>query len=164
MAADGRLDLEVQSEVAWLFSQLGPVTALIDSFGLVVGAIMGLGAVFAGLNTMYAAVEGRRSEIATLRALGFDGTGIVLSIFAEGVLLAFLGACIGGGLGWAIFNGWSSSMLNQSSYSQVVYDFAVTPAILTDAALLALSLGVLGCIAPAIHAIRQDIAASLHQD
>ena len=164
VAADGRLDLEVQSEVAWLFSQLGPVTALIDSFGLVVGAIMGLGAVFAGLNTMYAAVEGRRSEIATLRALGFDGTGIVLSIFAEGVLLALLGACIGGGLGWAIFNGWSSSMLNQSSYSQVVYDFAVTPAILTDAALLALSLGVLGCIAPAVHAVRQDIAASLHQD
>ena len=164
VAADGRLDLEVQSEIAWLFSQLGPVTALIDSFGLVVGAIMGLGAVFAGLNTMYAAVEGRRSEIATLRALGFDGTSIVLSIFAEGILLAFLGACIGGGLGWAIFNGWSSSMLNQSSYSQVVYDFAVTPAILTDAALLALSLGVLGCIAPAIHAVRQDIAASLHQD
>ena len=164
VAADGRLDLDVRSEIDWFSSQLGPVTALIESFGLIVGAIMGLGAVFAGLNTMYAAVEGRRSEIATLRALGFDGTGIVLSIFAEGVLLALLGAGIGGALGWAVFNGWSSSMLNQSAYSQVVYDFAVTPAILTDAALLALALGILGCIAPAVHAVRQDVSISLRQD
>lgn len=164
VAADGRLDLEVQSEVAWLSSQMGQVTALIDSFGYVVGAIMGLGAVFAGLNTMYAAVEGRRNEIATLRALGFDGAGIALSIFAEGILLALLGAAVGGGIGWTVFHGWSSAMLNQNSYSQVVYDFAVTPDILTDAALLAISLGVLGCIAPAIHAVRQDIAVALRQD
>ena len=164
VAADGRLDLEVQSEVAWLSSQMGHVTALIESFGYIVGGIMGLGAVFAGLNTMYAAVEKRRTEIATLRALGFDGTGIVLSIFVEGTLLALLGAGVGCVTGWAVFNGWTSSMLNQNSYSQVIYEFAVTPATLIDAATLALALGVLGCLAPAIHAVRRNVAASLHQD
>ena len=164
VAADGRLDLEVQSEIAWLSSQMGHVTALIESFGYIVGGIMGLGAIFAGLNTMYAAVEKRRTEIATLRALGFDGTGIVLSIFAEGALLALLGACVGCAAGWLVFNGWTSSMLNQNSYSQVIYEFAVTPATLTDATLLALALGVLGCLAPAIHAVRQNVAASLQQD
>ena len=164
VAADGRLDLEVQSEIAWLSSQMGHVTALIESFGYIVGGIMGLGAIFAGLNTMYAAVEKRRTEIATLRALGFDGTGIVLSIFVEGALLALLGACVGCAAGWVVFNGWTSSMLNQNSYSQVIYEFAVTPATLTDATLLALALGVLGCLAPAIHAVRQNVAASLQQD
>ena len=108
----------------------------------------------------------RIREFGVLASIGFTRARIMTLLVAEVGALCFFGYAAGMGAAgvWAVFNGWTSSMLNQNSYSQVIYEFAVTPATLIDAATLALALGVLGCLAPAIHAVRRNVAASLHQD
>ena len=93
---------------------------------------MGIGAVFGGINTMYTAVAARTREIATLRALGFGGVPVVISVMVESVVLCVTGGVIGGLLAYVGFNGYQTATINWQTFSQVAFAFAVTPALLVQ--------------------------------
>lgn len=158
---DPRFDLIARAETDHYAEQSRSRTALIEGFGVAVGIIMAIGAIFAALNTMYAAVSNRTVEIATLRALGFGSLPVVVSVMIEAMFLALLGGLLGGGLVWLVFDGYSASTLNNASFSQVAFDFAVTPALLQQGLTWALVLGLLGGLFPAIRAARLPITTAL---
>jgi putative ABC transport system permease protein len=122
---------------------------------------MAVGAIFAALNTMYSAVTTRTVEIATLRAIGFGGTPVVVSVMIEALLLATLGGVVGAALAYLIFNGLTVSTLNNASFSQVAFDFAVTPKLITQGLVWAVSLGFVGGLFPALRAARLPITVAL---
>jgi len=161
--ADPRLDLEVSSEVDYYYGQAATLTTLITSFGYAVASIMAIGAVFAALNTMYAAVANRTVEIATLRALGFGGLPVVTSVLIEALVLAVAGGLLGAGLAYAIFNGMTVSTLNQASFSQVAFDFAVNAELMLLGLIWALALGAVGGLFPAVRAARLPITSALRR-
>lgn len=158
---DPRFDLIARSEVEHYASQAKQRADLINNFGMVVGVIMAIGAVFAALNTMYSAVGARTVEIATLRALGFGGLPVVVSVMIEAIVLAFIGGVLGGLLVWLAFDGYTASTLNNASFSQVAFDFAVTPELLKLGLTWALTLGLIGGLFPAIRAVRIPITTAL---
>lgn len=158
------IDLSVTSEEEFFRSQSQFLTTLITGFGYGVALIMAVGAMFAALNTMYAAVSTRTVEIATLRALGFGATPVVVSVLAEAVALALLGGLLGAAVAWFAFNGYTVSTLNQGSFSQVAFDFAVSPDILVTGIVWALSLGLAGGLFPALQAARMPITRALRGD
>ncbi len=161
LKADPRFDLMVRSEKDFYASQSEDRTALINGFGVAVGIIMAIGAVFAALNTMYSAVSTRTVEIATLRALGFGNLPVVVSVMIEALALALLGGLLGGALVWLIFDGYTASTLNNASFSQVAFDFTVTPQLLQMGLTWALVLGLIGGLFPAVHAARLPITTAL---
>ena len=158
---DPRLDLTLQSEEAFLSGQSAGLTQTIEVFGRAVAIIMAIGAVFAALNTMYSAVVTRTVEIATLRALGFGGLPVVISVMIESLALALLGGVLGAAVAYLGFNGFTVSTLNNVSFSQVAFDFAVTPALIQDGLIWALVLGAIGGLFPAIRAARLPITIAL---
>ena len=113
---------------------------------------MALGAVFAALNTMYSAVSTRAVEIATLRAIGFGATGVVISVLVESLALALLGAVIGAGVAWALFNGNTISLGNGTG--SLVFQMQVTPALLGVGIGWACTVGLIGGLFPAVRAAR----------
>ncbi len=161
LKSDPRFDLTARSEKKHYASQAEQRASLINSFGQAVGIIMAIGAVFAALNTMYSAVSARTVEIATLRALGFGGLPVVVSVMIEAVVLALLGGVLGGTLVWLAFDGYTASTLNNVSFSQVAFDFAVTPELLQMGITWALVLGIVGGLFPAIRASRLPITIAL---
>jgi putative ABC transport system permease protein len=124
---------------------------------------MALGALFGALNTMYTAISDRAREIATLRAIGFSPAAVVVSVMAEAMLLALAGGLIGAVLAWLLFNGITVSTLSFSSFTQVVFAFAVTPDLLLRGLVLALIIGLLGGLAPAVRAARVPIVQGLRE-
>jgi putative ABC transport system permease protein len=161
LTTERRLNVNVKTEREFMAAQSVSLTGIIQTAGLVIGILMGIGAVFGALNTMYSAVATRAREIATLRALGFNGVPILISVLAEALLLALLGGVIGSVVAYIAFNGFQASTLNWSSFSQVTFAFAVTPALIVSGVAFALLLGLLGGILPAIRAIRQPIVVGL---
>ena len=125
--------------------------------------LMAVGAIFGALNTMYSSVSVRGKEIATLRALGFGPTAVLVSTVVESVLLAFAGGVLGGLIAFAVFNGFQVSTLNGASFSQVVFNFAVTPELLVQGLKAALIIGVVGGFFPAIRAARLPVAQALRE-
>jgi putative ABC transport system permease protein len=117
--------------------------------------------VFGAVNAMYATVSSRSVEIATLRAVGFGQTPVLISVLFESMLLGAAGGVLGGLVSWFAFDGFQTSTLNWSSFSQVAFQFAVTPSLLAQGIVLALVLGALGGFFPAIRAARLPIAAAL---
>ena len=102
---------------------------MLSFIAYVVGGIMAVGALFGALNTMYSAVSTRSQEIATLRAIGFGSTPVVISVMLEALLLALLGAVIGASLSWMFFNGNAVSTLG-ANFTQVVFKLTVTPGLI----------------------------------
>lgn len=159
--SDPRFDLMARSEKEHYQDQAEQRATLINTFGQAVGIIMAIGAVFAALNTMYSAVSARTVEIATLRALGFGSLPVIISVMIEAIVLALLGGVLGGALVWLVFDGYTASTLNNASFSQVAFDFAVTPELLQMGISWALALGVIGGAFPAIRAARIPITTAL---
>ena len=157
VAADPRLKLDVETTRAYYRKQGGGLNTLISILGTVIGAIMAIGAVFGALNTMFATVAARAREIATLRAIGFRGLPVVVAVMLETMLLALLGGLLGGLLAWSIFNGYSVSTLG-SNFSQVVFQFKVSPELLWSGLKWALGIGLVGGLFPALRAARLPIA------
>ena len=122
---------------------------------------MAIGALFAALNTMYSAVATRTVEIATLRALGFGNVPVVVSVMVEAMALALLGGLLGAAISYSIFNGYTASTLNNVSFSQIAFDFAVTPELLYTGLIWALALGAVGGLFPAVRAAWMPITAAL---
>jgi len=161
IANDPRLDLQIRSERDFYGDQSKRLSTIITSFGYLVGVIMAIGAVFAALNTMYSAVTTRTVEIATLRAIGFGATPVLISVMIEALLLAVVGGLFGAVLSYVIFNGMTVSTLNSGSFSQVGFDFAVTPKLMTQGLTWAVSLGFVGGLFPAVRATRLPITVAL---
>jgi len=163
LTTDPRLDVKVERETDYFAEQSRMLHGIITGLGFLVAGLMGVGAVFGAINTMYSAVSARTREIATLRALGFGGSPVVVSVIAESLLLSFVGGWIGGGIAWLTFDGYRASTLNFDSFSQVAFSFSVTPALLGTGISIALAMGLLGGLLPAIRAARLPVAAALRE-
>lgn len=160
MAADPRLKLDVDTTRNYYGKQSEGLTRLIRALGTVIGVIMAIGAVFGALNTMFAAVAGRAREIATMRAIGFRGLPVVTAVMLETLLLALLGGLLGAGLAWLVFNGYSVSTLS-ANFSQVVFQFKVSPELLWSGLKWALGIGLVGGLFPALRAARLPVTVAL---
>lgn len=160
MDADPRLKLDVETTRSYYRKQSGQLSTLINILGTVIGAIMAVGAVFGALNTMYAAIAGRAREIATMRAIGFRSLPVVLAVMLETMLLALLGGVLGGLIAWAIFNGYTVSTLG-NNFSQVVFQFKVSPQLLWSGLKWAMGIGLIGGLFPALRAARMPVTAAL---
>jgi len=124
---------------------------------------MGLGALFGALNTMYTAGAARSREIATLHALGFPSSPVVLSVLLESLLLAALGGLIGGGLAYLAFDGFKAATINFQSFSQIAFAFEVNWGLLVRGIAYALAIGLVGGLLPAIRAARLPVATALRE-
>jgi len=162
LTADPRLTVQVDSEVEYYAKQSRMLSTLIRVLGFLVAAIMGIGAVFGAFNTMYSAVSSRAREVATLRALGFSGTSVVIAFLAEALILALAGGLAGCLAAWPL-NGLTTSTLNWQSFSQMAFDFRVTPDILFAGVLFALFMGLVGGLLPALRAARLPVATALRE-
>lgn len=156
---DQRLKLEGMLESDYYAKQTSSGTP-IKVIGWVVGVIMAIGSIFAAMNTMYAAVAYRGREIATLRVIGFSRPAILTSFVFESLLIAFLGALVGIVL-MLPFNGMQTGTSNAVTFSEVVFALRITPTVATRAILFALVMGLVGGLAPAWHAARQNILNAL---
>jgi len=160
LTADPRVNVDVESEQSYFSGQTKNFRQTIGALAGVVTFIMALGATFAALNTMYAAVGTRSREIATLRAIGFGGFPVVLSIMIESLVLALVGGLLGAALAFLLFNNMAVSTLG-SNFTQVLFRFAVTPALVADGLIIAVAIGMLGGLLPALRAARQPVTTAL---
>jgi putative ABC transport system permease protein len=162
IAAEPRLTLDVLREQDYFSGQTRQFRKTIGFLAGVVTIIMGLGAVFAALNSMYAAVAARGKEIATLRAIGFGGSSVVVSVMIEALLLALSGGVLGALIAYLLFNGLSVSTLGQN-FTQVVFNFKVTPELVARGLVIAVLIGMIGGLLPAMHAARAPVTTSLRE-
>jgi putative ABC transport system permease protein len=156
---DQRLKLDGMLETDYYAKQTssgGPIKVI----GYIVGFIMGIGSIFAAMNTMYAAVAYRSREIATLRVIGFSRPSILTSFVFESLVLSLLGAVIGIVL-MLPFNGMSTGTSNAVTFSEVVFALRMTWGVIGAAVIFALIMGFFGGLAPAWHAARQNILTAL---
>ena len=144
-------------------AQSALLSTLVRGAGSVLALLMGVGAVFGALNTMYSAVAARSTEIATLRALGFDGLPVAISVIIEALLLGLIGGCLGAAVAFFAFDGLQTSTINYQSFTQVSFAFRVTAALILTGTAYALLLALLGGLFPAIHAARRPIIEGLRQ-
>ena len=154
------LKVDVQQETEYYARQSQNIGALLGIVANTVGAIMAIGALFGALNTMYSAVSTRSVEIATLRAIGFSSVPVVVSILAEALLLALIGAALGCAISWWLFNGFAFSTGDGLGQVAVQLDVGL-PLILTGA-LWACIIGLVGGLFPAVRAARMPVAAALN--
>jgi putative ABC transport system permease protein len=162
VAAEPRLSMDVMREQDYFSGQTKQFRKTIGFLAAVVTIIMGLGAVFAALNSMYAAVAARGKEIATLRAIGFRGMPVVTSVMIEALLLALAGGALGALIAYSLFNNLSVSTLGQS-FTQVVFNFKVTPQLVARGLIIAIIIGMIGGLMPALRAARLSVSASLRE-
>ena len=162
VAAEPRLTMDVLREQDYFSGQTKQFRQTIGFLAGVVTIIMALGAVFAALNSMYAAVAARGKEIATLRAIGFGGLPVVVSVMIEALLLALAGALLGALIAYLLFNNLSVSTLGQN-FTQVVFDFKVTPALVARGLVIAVVIGMVGGFLPALRAARLPVTTSLRE-
>lgn len=161
LADDPRIDPDVMSERTYYSTQAEALSNFIRMVGYPLTFLMAIGAIFGALNSMYSSISVRGKEIATLRALGFGPFSVLTSTVVESLLLALAGGLIGGAAAWLLFNGFRVSTLNGASFSQVVFDFAVTPDLLLQGLAAALVIGFLGGLFPAVRAARMPVAQAL---
>lgn len=164
LTTDPRLNVKVLKQTDYYAEQSQILTNIITTLGFLVAGLMALGAVFGALNTMYTAVAARTREIATLRALGFHGGPIVISVLLESLVLALAGGLLGGALAYVAFDGFRAATMNWASFSQVTFAFAVTPPLLVLGAVWAALIGLLGGFFPAVRAARMPVAAALREN
>jgi putative ABC transport system permease protein len=162
LSADPRLTVDVISQQDYFNGQTKQFRQTIGFLAGVVTIIMALGAVFAALNSMYAAVAARGKEIATLRAIGFGSLPVVLSVMIEALLLAVAGGILGALIAYLLFNNLSVSTLGEN-FTQVVFNFKVTPALVARGLVIAVVIGMIGGLLPALRAARLPITTSLRE-
>jgi putative ABC transport system permease protein len=157
---DPRLKLDVKSEVTYFTEQASQTSDLIQKLGWPLSIAMALGALAGALNAMYSSVATRTVEFATLRAIGFGGFPAFVGTLVESLILAALGGVIGAVATYLVFDGFSASTLG-ASFTQVVFSFSLSPALIAQGVMLALTVGLLGGLFPAIRAARMPIVAGL---
>jgi putative ABC transport system permease protein len=155
VTANPTLHLEAQREGDVVEDGFKQLNAILDFVSYFVGTIMAIAATLGAVNSMYAIVDSRRRELATLRAIGFGPGAIVASILAESVLLAFPGALLGALVAWLLFNGLSASPFGYS------FQLAVTPSLAAIGIAWSLGMGLLGGLLPALRAARVPVTTAL---
>jgi putative ABC transport system permease protein len=163
LTSNPQLDVKVMRETDYYAEQSSALTLLIRVLGVFIAVVMAVGAVFGALNTMYNTVASRSREIATLRALGFKGSPVVLSVMAESLALALAGGVVGAAVAYFAFNGYRTSTINWQSFSQVAFAFKVTPLLLVLGTGIALFIGLIGGLFPAVRAARLPVATALRE-
>jgi putative ABC transport system permease protein len=160
LTADPRMTVQVSREIDYYEKQSQGLTQLITVLGTLVALVMGIGAIFGALNTMYSAVAERSREIATMRAIGFGAGSIVVSFIFEALLIAFIGGLIGC-LAVLPINGITTGAMNFQTFSHLAFAFKITPPLLGIGIVFALFMGLIGGVPPAIRAARRPVALAL---
>jgi putative ABC transport system permease protein len=155
MEENPAIDVEVKTIAETFRAGFGQLNLLLDFLAYFVGTIMATGAVFGALNSLYASVDSRRRELATLRAIGFRGGPIILSVLIEGMALALPGALLGAAIAWALFNG------NTVTPAGLIFKLTVTPHVVWVAVAWALVIGLIGASLPALRAARVPVAEAM---
>lgn len=163
LTTNPRLKVKVARQSDYLIEQSSMLTSFIKSIGVFIAVMMALGALFGALNTLYSAVAARAREIATLRALGFGTSPVILSVMFESLVLALVGGTVGGAAAYTAFDGFQAATMNWQTFSQVAFAFSVTPRLLASAIMWAVAIGLLGGLFPAIRAARLPISAALRE-
>jgi putative ABC transport system permease protein len=162
LTVDPRLTVQVDREVEYYAKQSRQLTTLITVLGTIVAVVMGIGAVFGALNTMYSAVAERSREIATMRALGFGTGSVATSFVVEALCIALIGGLLGC-LAVLPLNGLTTGTMNWQTFSHLAFAFRVTPLLLVWGLMFALLMGLVGGVPPAIRAARARIAVALRE-
>ena len=155
LMSNPQLNVQVKRLSDYYRGQMGPLLTLFDFVGYFVGGLMGIGAVCGAVTTLYAAVDARRREIATLRAIGFGGGAVLASVMIEALALAIPGALIGLAFALVAFNGHSIST------GGVIFRSSVSPPVAWAGAITAVAIGLVGGLFPAIGAARLPVAEAL---
>ena len=163
LTSNPQVNVQVRRETDYYAQQSQALNNLIQRVGYGIAGLMGIGAVFGAILTMYTAVSTRSREIATLRALGFNATSVVISVIAEALALGAIGGIIGGAAAYFAFNGYETSTMNFQTFSQVAFAFRVTPQLLTMGLVYSLLMGLVGGLFPAIRAARLPIPSALRE-
>jgi putative ABC transport system permease protein len=162
LTSNPALAVEVSREREYYRRQSETIGRVIYVIAYVVGGIMAIGAIFSALNTMYSAVSARLREIATLRAIGFGPTAMVMSVLTEALLLAFIGGVIGAAIAWLFFNGHQvSTSAGGAAAGHLIFELSVSPALIATGILWAISIGLIGGLFPAVRAARLPVATAL---
>lgn len=160
LSTDPQLNVDVKTEREYFSSQSSGLTSQIGFLTTIVAAIMAFGALFGALNTMYSAVSTRTQEIGTLRALGFGAAPVIASVMAEAMALSLTGGVLGAGIAYLLFNGYSVSTLG-GNFTQIAFNFAVTPGLVIQGLVWALGIGFIGGLFPAVRAARLPVTQAL---
>jgi len=163
LTADPRLTVTAQREKEFYAEQSKIMRTIISNAGWTLAIMMGVGAIFAALNTMYNAVAGRVREIATLRAMGFGATPVIISVLVESLFLGAIGGFLGGVLAWALLDGLRSSTLNFQNFSQITFAFTITPQLIVTGIIYGLILTLIGGLLPGVRAARLPVTEGLRQ-
>ena len=163
LESNPQLKVDVTTTLDYFSKQSEGMTTVIRVMGLAVGAIMGIGAMFGALNTMFAAVAARAREIATLRAIGFPGLPVVVAVMLETMLLALIGGVVGSLLAYLVFNGYGASTMAGGSVGKLNFELRVTPDLLWTGLKWALAIGFIGGLFPAVRAARLPVTTALRE-
>ncbi len=157
---DPRLTVDALQEREFYESQSTLLSQILNFIAIFVAGVMAIGAVFGAINTMYAAVASRTSEIAVLLTLGFNRFSVLSSFLAEAIMIALVGGVVGSLIVLPL-NGFLTSTTNWSSFSEIAFAFRITPELLLNGVIFAVVMGVIGGLFPAWHASRQTVADAL---
>jgi putative ABC transport system permease protein len=157
-----QMQLQAMDETKYYADQAGPLAGALKALAMFVSFVMGIGAVFGAMNTMYAIVAQRTREVGTLRALGFKRRSILIAFVMESVFLALIGGAVGCVLALPM-NGFSTGTGQTQSFSEIAFAFRITPQIVTSGMILAALLGLIGGLLPALRASRLPITTALRE-
>jgi len=160
--AQPQMQLQALEERKYYEEQAGPLARILRGLATFVAFVMGVGAVFGAMNTMYAIVASRTREIGTLRALGFSRRSILASFLIESVLLAFVGGVLGCLLAFPM-NGFSTGTGQTQSFSEIAFNFRITPEIVAIGLAFAVVMGIVGGLLPALRGSRMPITSALRE-
>jgi putative ABC transport system permease protein len=162
LTADPRMQVQVDREIDYYEKQSRGLTTLITVLGTLVAGVMGIGAIFGALNTMYSAVSERSREIATMRAIGFGAAAIIFSFIFEALFISLIGGLVGCAAVLPL-NGFTTSTMNMQTFSHLAFAFRVTPLLLAIGIGFALLMGLVGGVPPAIRAARRPVVLALRE-
>jgi putative ABC transport system permease protein len=155
VSSNPTLHLDVRHEAEALEDAFKPLNSILNFVSLFVGTIMAIAATLGVISSLYAIVDSRRREMATLRAIGFGPGAVVVSVLFESILLALPGALLGSFLAWSLFNGLAASPFGYSVRLSVTLSLAVL------GIEWALAMGLLGGLLPALRAVRIPVTTAL---
>jgi putative ABC transport system permease protein len=162
LSTDPQMTVQVDREIDYYRKQSQGLTQMIRILGGTVAGIMGIGAIFGALNTMYSAVSERSREIATMRAIGFGAGSVIASFIFEALFIAAIGGLVGC-VAVLPLNSVTTGAMNFQTFSHLAFAFKVTPLLLGVGIAFALLMGLIGGVPPAIRAARRPVAQSLRE-
>jgi len=158
--ADQRIQIDAHRESEFYATQSETLGKVLRFLAIMITSIMSVGAVFGAVNTMYAAVSSRTPEIAVLLTLGFQPRSVLASFLAESAVIAFIGGVVGCVLALPI-NGVVTSTTNWASFSEIAFNFRVTPGLLIAGLIFAVVMGLAGGFFPARRAAKLPVVQAL---